>query len=146
MISQEKRNKLSPEQLVVAEKWERERDERQALVKQMIAAGERGDVEAVDQLQTQLLDSHSSMCEHDRSIWSPCCSCHEIEMILYPELFCTECEDQFEPEELVNGKCHYCRPDWCPTEKLACNPPEGWDGEFPFVCTRCGFKISGIGG
>lgn len=35
---------------------------------------------------------------------------------------------------------------WCPMRKLTCQPPEDWDGEWPFICIGCGHTISGAGG
>lgn len=30
--------------------------------------------------------------------------------------------------------------------KKACTPADDWDGEFPFTCKVCKYKIGGMGG
>lgn len=121
--------RLSPEELVVAEKWEREKEERGRLIELFSEAEKAGDQQKASEFLRQALDT-SDMCEHDRSIWSPCSACHNIEMKLHPELF----DEEGEPI------------DWCPMKGKACQPPESWDGEFPFVCVRCKHSIAGLGG
>lgn len=109
-ISSTIRAKLTPEQLIIAEKWEAEREERDRLVSLMIEAEKSGDNKVFKELLKQILDTSPSMCEHGRSIASPCKACHQIEMILHPECFCKECEENCDLEELQshNGYCLNC--------------------------------------
>jgi predicted nucleic acid-binding Zn ribbon protein len=84
VITDEQRAKLTPEQLVVAEKWEAETEARDRLIKQLDAAT---DDKMANDLIEQICALSSDMCEHGRSIWGSCSKCNAIEMILRPELF-----------------------------------------------------------
>lgn len=87
MLTPEILAKLTPEQKELAEKWERERDELSALIDALEVADAAGNLEDHNRIFKQILDSGSDFCEHNRSIWSPCSACHELEMILYPDMF-----------------------------------------------------------
>lgn len=87
MLSTEQIARLTPEELVIAQKWELERETRLALVDAVQAAEKAGDLATADSILHQILDSCPNRCEHDRDIASPCLSCHILEKKLYPELF-----------------------------------------------------------
>lgn len=87
-MSRERFHLLTPEQRVIAEKWEQEREAREKLVED-IRAGKVSWKEVGEILR----DTTPSMCEHDRSIWSHCISCEEIERIIRPEAFQNEEEE-----------------------------------------------------
>ncbi len=82
MLTPEILAKLTTEQKELAEKWEQEQKVRE----EILNAHDRGELtfkEAMDKLAATV----DGFCEHDRSIWSPCAACHELEMILYPDQF-----------------------------------------------------------
>lgn len=84
---------LNPEQRKVAERWERERDERLRLLGEAKAAEARGDDETRLALWKKVCTiGAEDSCEHGRSVYSTCMACEEIERILSPELF--EDEDE----------------------------------------------------
>lgn len=74
--------KLSPEQLKVWEKWLAEGKAREALLDKLDA----GQVN-IDEVSREILENNPEFCEHNRSIWSPCSACYEIDKILFPESF-----------------------------------------------------------
>jgi hypothetical protein len=76
------RHLLTPEQLKIVERWDRERAERQRLYKKLEA--EIGNPAAV---LKELQDLVPQFCEHGRYIMGVCASCDEIERILFPNLF-----------------------------------------------------------
>jgi len=80
---------LGEEQLAIAEKWEREKEERDVHLQAMIKASEKNDWEGYQTALDNCLavDQNNGRCEHDRSIWSSCAGCEEIEMALSPEFF-----------------------------------------------------------
>jgi len=91
---------LGKDQLAIAEKWEKERDERQVIYNQI--AEVFGVPEKKDKLQElleQLTTDVPNRCEHDRSIWSPCAGCEEIEHALNPEFY-DENGDRLSDEEI----------------------------------------------
>jgi hypothetical protein len=81
-LSEEIKAKLTPEQLVIAEKWETERFQRQAIMSQ-IELGVISLREALDSIR----DITPNYCEHGRSIMGTCGACDEIERIIRPEAF-----------------------------------------------------------
>jgi hypothetical protein len=87
-LSEEVKAKLTPEQLIIAEKWEVERFQRQAIMSQ-IELGVISFSEALDNIREITPD----FCEHGRSVMGTCWSCEEIERIIRPEAFDIEEED-----------------------------------------------------
>lgn len=75
---------LGEDQLAIAEKWEREKEAREPLFHELSQLAERN--ERFFELVEKLSDV-PTMCEHDRSIWSPCAACEEIEQALNPEFY-----------------------------------------------------------
>ncbi len=112
MLTDEQRARLNPEQLVIAENWERERDERLAFCDKMSEADAAKDTVAYKAAFEGYLavGAGATHCEHERSIWSNCAACDEISRLLNPDLFCSKCEEPFEEDELnlVQGICDYC--------------------------------------
>jgi hypothetical protein len=84
-------DKLDAEDRVIAEKWEKERDERAVVYDQLSDAETLKDNDRFHKVLDQLTAGTPSHCEHERSIWSHCYACEEIERTLFP--------DMFEPEE-----------------------------------------------
>ena len=87
MLSEEQKARLNPEQLAVAEKWEREREERAVIIDELGKAEKAGDTVAFKAAIDKLSATTQDRCEHDRSIWSSCAACEEIEFLLYPEFY-----------------------------------------------------------
>ncbi len=79
--------KLSSEQLEVAKQWESDRSKRLACLDRMEAAEKLGDTEARDQAYKEYRANDPTRCAHDRSMWSNCGACLEIQKILFPENF-----------------------------------------------------------
>ena len=78
---------LTPNQLKVVERWDREAQERSKLIPATCAAYNSGDYELAHKLGKQLLDMDAEYCEHGRHKYSArCMGCEEIEQILFPEL------------------------------------------------------------
>jgi hypothetical protein len=88
-LTDEIKAKLTPEQLVIAEKWEDERKQREALIEQ-VEAGTITIREFFDKSEA-ITPYH---CEHDRSIWSTCIACDEIESIIRPESLLEDDEEE----------------------------------------------------
>lgn len=99
MLTDEQKARLNPEQLAIAEKWEREREERDKLWKILISAQENKDQKLWEETLDSLQECAPSQCEHERSIWSPCVACDEIERLLNPEFY-DENGDRLEDEEI----------------------------------------------
>lgn len=99
MLTPEQIARLSPEQLAIAERWERERDELEHLVKQLQTAMQNKDEVLWKSLQDNVDKKRPTHCEHERSIWSTCCACNEIEHLLNPEWY-DENGDRLSDEEI----------------------------------------------
>lgn len=85
--------KLTPEELVTAERWEREREERMVMIERYLAG------EITGKEYVAFYRSQAQMCEHGRSIHSVhCFGCDEVERKLYPERFDAE-GYRIEPED-----------------------------------------------
>jgi hypothetical protein len=80
---------LGENQFAIAQKWDKEREERGKIYDEI--ADLWGSKKPEDQVRFhELVEKMSdvpSRCEHDRSIWSPCCGCNEIEHALNPEFY-----------------------------------------------------------
>lgn len=100
MLTKEQKARLDPEQLAIAEKWEVDREKLNSLFEQLARAVENNDDALWKKAQQNLRDNPTpSRCEHDRSIWSPCGACEEIEQLLYPEYY-DENGDRLPDEEI----------------------------------------------
>lgn len=77
MLNQEQKDKLAPEQLVTAERWEREKESRALILNEMVNGGD------VKSCLWRMVEVTASHCEHDRSTLSTCMACEEIEELLY---------------------------------------------------------------
>lgn len=107
---------LTVEQKVTADRWDREREHREKLYKELSAAEKAKDNEAFKKVLDRLAHSEETnawMCEHERHWSSTCMACDEVEKILRPELYCKneECGYSLEPEEVEKGIqfCECCR-------------------------------------
>ena len=89
---------LGADQLAIAEKWEQEKEERGKLIEKIGKAEKAGDHELLRDLMEIFCDA-PDRCEHDRSIWTPCAGCEEIEQALHPEFY-DENGDRLEDEEV----------------------------------------------
>lgn len=91
--------KLGEDQLAIAEKWEREKEEQAPLIEEIADLfGKPEHRERFHELVEKLSDT-PSRCEHDRSIWSSCAGCEEIEHALHPEFY-DENGDRLSDEEI----------------------------------------------
>jgi hypothetical protein len=99
MLTDEQKARLNPEQLAIAEKWDRETLEMDKVFEKLQRALRENNN---DLFQEALADSAANVkdrCEHDRSIWSSCAGCDEIERLLWPEFY-DENGDRMEDEEI----------------------------------------------
>jgi hypothetical protein len=55
-------------------------------------------------------------------------------------------EAKIEAEEKSRIREEEKQERWCPMKGLVCSPPDDWNGDFPYVCTRCHKTIGGVGG
>lgn len=109
MLSDEQRARLNPEQLLIAEKWEKEREDMGQVFEKLGLAMKNHDENLwKEALEESNINPISSRCDHDRSIWSTCSACDEIEHLLNPEFY-DENGDRLEDEEIekiVNERGH----------------------------------------
>ncbi len=110
MITDEQRKRLSPEQLAIVEQWEKEREERSHLYDELSVAEKAKDTAKFKEILGKLSATTSDRCPHDRSIWSSCAGCSEIERLMNPERYCSKCENELDEDEppFVQGMCDYC--------------------------------------
>lgn len=78
-LTDEIKAKLTPEQLVIAEKWNIERKQRAELIDQL-----ENETISTKEFYDKMIDLTPEHCEHERSIWSTCLACDEIESIINP--------------------------------------------------------------
>ncbi len=108
---------LTPEQQAIVDRWEKEKQERQKCYDLLQIAMDRKDARLWHDIINKIEQITPSVCEHDRSIWSPCAACNEIERIIHPELFCHKCQELLsedgEPVDTskTDGMCSYCFED-----------------------------------
>lgn len=79
MFTKEQKDRLTPEQLVTAERWEREVQKRIGLIDQLRSDPSNDPIECL----WKIVESTQSHCEHGRSTLSTCMACDEIEKLLY---------------------------------------------------------------
>lgn len=108
MLTSEQKRKLNPEQLKIAESWERAKEERDRLMPLLLKAQEENNHEDFRRIAGQMANTEPDMCAHGRSIYGSCMSCEEIDRLLNPELFCSRCEQRDFNDDLVNGVCVSC--------------------------------------
>lgn len=75
-------SKLSPEQLKIFERWEREKKERLNLLNKL-----ESEIGNPAFILKQLQELEPDYCEHGRYKMGTCTGCDEIERILFPEKF-----------------------------------------------------------
>lgn len=113
-MTPEQKAKLTPEQLVIAEKWEKDREEMSRLIEQFTAATGKKDMKLWTDTMDKIVEITPSMCEHDRSLWSNCAACDEIERVLHPHLFCAECGIPFDMVSSEETEKEHKEGDICP--------------------------------
>lgn len=91
--------KLGEDQLAIAEKWEREKEERTPLFEEIADLFGKPEHEARFHELVEKLSDTPTHCEHERSIWSHCSGCEEIEHALNPEFY-DENGDRLSDEEI----------------------------------------------
>lgn len=101
MLTDEQKARLNPEQLAIAEKWEREHIAQGEAIEMMRVAEAANDAEGIKNAFEAFLNASdtSGFCEHERSIWTPCMACEEIERLLNPEFYDEDGERL--PEEVI---------------------------------------------
>lgn len=107
MLTDEQKSRLNPEQLAIAERWEKEREDMGKVFEKLHAAMEAKDETLWHEALAEATEENiPSMCEHERSIWSPCAACDEIEQLLNPEFYDVDGErlPDEEIEKLINGR------------------------------------------
>jgi len=75
---------LTPEQLKVVERWNREVEERLKIIPALTSAYNSGDKEEARKLTNKLLEIDAARCEHGRDKYGTCIGCSEIEDLLWP--------------------------------------------------------------
>lgn len=80
-------NDLSDNQKITADRWDREKVDRDLYLSIYLKSLETNDKLLEKESLDLLSKSDVAFCEHDRSIFSTCIACSEIEKILLPELF-----------------------------------------------------------
>lgn len=113
-IQIERLTKLGTEQLAIAEKWDKEREEQSKLIDMLGEAEKVGNHELFRTVLDKIGAMTPSMCEHDRSIWSNCASCDKIEQAIHPELFCAQCSTPFSMFENGTEETSHKVGDICP--------------------------------
>jgi hypothetical protein len=105
MLSKEQKDRLTPEELIIAEKWDKERD---IIFEEIQTALAANAMEAFHLSIDKLGDMQH--CEHELSIWTRCGACDDLELKLYPEAFdkCSNCDELTRKDELENGRCMDC--------------------------------------
>jgi hypothetical protein len=78
-----KLSKLTHEQLKTVDRWIGETKTRAELISAMEVAK---DMEELNKLAKQIVDTDAEYCEHGRHKYGTCMFCSEIEEILFPEL------------------------------------------------------------
>jgi hypothetical protein len=113
MLTQEQKDRLTPQELVIAEKWDKEKDERDIIFDEIQAAIKANDLESFSLAVNKLSDMQPSQCEHDRHVMCGCMDCDDLERKLYPEHFekCRGCDELVLKDELENGRCMDCGED-----------------------------------
>ena len=87
MLTIDQRSKLTPAQIVIAEKWLAEGEQYEKLFERLEIAIKNGNAKAYDTAMDELGEMTPSVCEHSRSIWEECSECDAIERIIRPQLF-----------------------------------------------------------
>jgi hypothetical protein len=110
MLTQEQIARLTPEELIIAERWEAEKEQAYLIFDKMQAASNNKAREDLTSALEELASLAPSQCEHDRHIMLGCSECDALERKLYPELFapCNVCGESVNKEELENGVCLDC--------------------------------------
>jgi hypothetical protein len=84
LVSYEERlARLDDKQQAIVMKRQEESAARSIVIAKLFDA----DPEVHEHAFNTLRDMTPDMCEHDRSIWSPCMACAEIDHLMYPEVF-----------------------------------------------------------
>lgn len=84
MITEAQKQQLTPQQLLIAQKWDKENAEYTQLMEQLSSIEDEDQTEVIVK---QLINLTPEICEHNRSVEISCEECDEIEMVLYPDLF-----------------------------------------------------------
>jgi hypothetical protein len=110
MLSQEQKDRLTPEELVIAEKWEAEKELQDAIYIEIQAAIAANDMAAIMLATDKLADSAPSECEHGRHIMCGCMACEDLDKKLYPEHYaiCIGCGESINTGLLENERCTDC--------------------------------------
>jgi hypothetical protein len=111
MLSQEQKLKLTPEELIIAEKWEREKEELANAYKMLSnLIKEPGNDAAYDFYSEKIAGITPSICEHGKSVFLKCEACNDLSIKLYPERYikCDSCGNLIN----VGDKCFNCDDCW----------------------------------
>jgi hypothetical protein len=106
MYTPEQKARLTPEQLIIAERWEQESKDLGAIVEKMSRAMEERNEELWAEAQEDLQKPRPSQCEHGRHIMLSCAGCDEIERLLNPEFYDENGDrlDEETIEKLINER------------------------------------------
>ena len=113
MLTQEQIARLNPEQLRVALIWESEKEARDLIYEEILAAIYANDLEVIKTATDKMVAITPMMCEHDRFIACSCADCDEIGRLLNPELYCIKCQepltdDPFATQDWQHDVCEHC--------------------------------------
>lgn len=105
---------LTPEELKIVDARDQEAKNREADYKEMEDAAVKGDWEEYYRIIDRIKDSLSSVCEHGRSLYSPCLACDELEAKVHDlrgcqdPKYCEICNKECD-EDLCNDiNCDIC--------------------------------------
>jgi len=110
MLTKEQKDRLTPEELVIAEKWEAEKERQDLIFIEIQTAIAANDMDAILLATDKLGNSVPSECEHGRHIMCGCMACDDLEQKLYPEHFaiCIGCGESTNKEFLEKDRCMDC--------------------------------------
>jgi hypothetical protein len=87
MLTDEQKAKLTPEQIVIAEKWMEEDEKIRTIYDKLFIAIEDNNEDDFHSLIEEISNTVPHICEHGKSIYDSCTACDAIEKVIRPELY-----------------------------------------------------------
>ena len=87
MLTDEQKAKLTPGQIVIAEKWMEEDEKVRIINEKLTSAIRSNDQDAMTDLVEELFNVVPASCEHNKSVWESCSECLAIEIVIHPERY-----------------------------------------------------------
>lgn len=110
MLTPEQKARLTAEELVIAENWDKEKGEHDLIFDQIQLAIKNNDMANVFLYSQKLANNIPSNCEHGISITFHCKQCDDLDYKLYPENYinCSVCGALSNVNFIINGRCVDC--------------------------------------